>query len=92
LHGGRIAVQSQTGPLDRIRAAGALLARPQDLDAANDVADLLAVSPPLGLVYSDPTATLGAVIVSIIRPLCAGMAGNTDAGTGALLELGEPQK
>jgi hypothetical protein len=55
--------------------------------AATDVADLLAVVPPLGVVYSDPIATLGAVIVSTIRLLCAGMAGNADAGSGALLEL-----
>jgi hypothetical protein len=55
--------------------------------AATDVADLLAVVPPLGVVYSDPIATLGAVIVNTIRLLGAGMAGNADAGSGALLEL-----
>jgi hypothetical protein len=55
--------------------------------AATDVADLLAVVPPLGVVYSDPISTLGAVIVNSIRLLGAGMAGNADAGSGALLEL-----
>jgi hypothetical protein len=77
----------------RVEAASAAVATaarplitPIDL-ATNDVADLLAVSPPLDEVYSDPTATLGAVIVSTIRLLGAGMAGTADAGTGALLEL-----
>jgi hypothetical protein len=55
--------------------------------AATDVVDLLAVAPPLGVVYSDPIATLGAVIVNTIRLLGAGMARNADAGSGALLEL-----
>jgi hypothetical protein len=52
-----------------------------------DVANLLAAAPPLGVTFSNPAATLGAVIVSTIRKLCAGMAGNADGGTGALLEL-----
>jgi hypothetical protein len=55
--------------------------------AATDVADLLAVMPPLGVAYSDPIATLGAVIINSTRLLGAGMAGNADAGSGALLEL-----
>jgi hypothetical protein len=55
--------------------------------AATDVVDLLAVVPPLGVVYSDPIATLGAVIVNTIRLLAAGMAGNADAGSGAFFEL-----
>jgi hypothetical protein len=55
--------------------------------AAADVVDLLAVVPPLGVAYSDPIATLGAVIVNTIRLLGAGMAGNADAGSGALFEL-----
>jgi hypothetical protein len=55
--------------------------------AATDVVDLLAVVPPLGVVYSDPIARLGAVIVNTIRLLGAGMAGNADAGSGALFEL-----
>jgi hypothetical protein len=69
-----------------ITTAAPLLIMPSGL-ATTDVAELLAVVPPLGVVYSDPIATLGAVIVSIIRLLCAGMAGNVDAGSGALLEL-----
>jgi hypothetical protein len=55
--------------------------------AATDVADLLAVAPPLGAVYPDPIGTLGAVIVNAIRLLGVGMAGNADAGSGAVLEL-----
>jgi hypothetical protein len=69
-----------------ITTAAPLLIMPSGL-ATTDVAELLAVVPPLGVVYSDPIATLGAVIVSTIRLLCAGMAGNVDAGSGALLEL-----
>jgi hypothetical protein len=69
-----------------ITKAAPLLITPAGV-AATDVADLLAVVPPLGVVYSDPITTLGAVIVSTIRLLCAGMAGNADAGSRALLEL-----
>jgi hypothetical protein len=69
-----------------IATAAPLLIPPIDV-AATDVDDLLAVSPALSVAYSDPVATLGAVIVSTIRLLGAGMARNADSGTGALLEL-----
>jgi hypothetical protein len=68
-----------------ITSAAPLMIAP--LGAAADVANLLAVAPPLDATYSDPTATLAAVVVATIRLLCVGTAGNDDGGAGALLEL-----
>jgi hypothetical protein len=69
-----------------ITTAAPLLVAPIGV-AATHVANLLAAAPPLGVTYSDPSSTLAAVIVSTIRLLCAGMAGNADGGAAALLEL-----
>jgi hypothetical protein len=68
-----------------ITSAAPLMIAP--LGAAADVANLLAVAPPLDATYSDPTATLAAVVVATIRLLCVGTAGNDDGGADAFLEL-----
>jgi hypothetical protein len=77
----------------QVEAAGAAITTAAPLlitatgAASTDVTDLLAAAPPLDATYSDPTATLAAVIVAAIRLLCDGMAGNDDSGASALLEL-----
>jgi hypothetical protein len=55
--------------------------------ATSDVADLLAAAPPLDADWSDPAATLAAVIVATIRLLGDGMSANADGGAAALLDL-----
>jgi prophage DNA circulation protein len=52
-----------------------------------DVATLLAATPELDETFSDPSANLAAAIIATVRLLGDGMAGNIDAGAGALLSL-----
>jgi prophage DNA circulation protein len=52
-----------------------------------DVANLLDAVAPLPATPSNPVAVLAATLVANIRLLGDGMAGNTDAGAGALLGL-----
>ena len=80
-----ISVQVQAAEA-RIIAAAARLITPSSGDDV-DVGHFLVATPPLEVAYSDTTATLAAVIIATIRRLGCGMAGNADAGAGALLEL-----
>jgi prophage DNA circulation protein len=95
---GAIELCRQANPVDpdtsaQVASANAAIVEAAPLLISSDpvptapVTALLASAPPLDETFTDPTATLAAVLVATVRLLADGMADNPDAGAGAFLAL-----